>query len=180
MSEPAVFDARDRRTLVNAMTSAEELTGRFYCIPGREWPRYPYELKTRAEGRVPAAPALADVVRLVARRSGPAPAAYREMYRIRLRDDAILSAVRDPDDGIDLYPLLLYVLTHELVHVVRFGSGAARFHSRIQSRRLEEARVRAITRIVLKPADDPGLRRVIEVYGRGPEEAALGDCASPK
>ncbi len=179
-SSEALFGAADRRSLNRATAIAEDLTGRFYCIPGREWPRYPYEIRTLAEGPGPDAPAFADVVRMVPDPASPRRAAVGHLFRIRLRDDAILQAVEERSDGVKLYPLLLYIVTHELVHVVRFGSGFAPYRAAAHRRWKEEERVHAITRGVLRPVADASLRRVLEVYGDEPAVPALPDCASPK
>ncbi len=178
MPDRAIFAARDLSRLRRAMKRAEDLTGRFYCITGREWSRYPYEMKTLAEEEGPPSPAFADVVRVVGGRRRAAGDV--DVYRIRLRDDAILSAVEGRSDGIRLYPLLLYVLTHELVHVVRFGSGFARFESDPLERRSEEGKVHGITRGILRPAATPGLKRVFEAYREEREARVLSDCISPK
>ena len=179
-SSLAVFGAAEQRSLHRATELAEDLTGKFYCIPGREWPRYPCEIRTLAEGPGPEAPAFADVVRMV-----PGPEAARQdglgqLFRIRLRDDAILEAVERRGDGVELFPLLLYIVTHELVHVVRFGSGFAPYHAAEHRRWQEEERVHAITRGVLRPVADASVRKVIELYGDEPAIPALPDCASSK
>ncbi len=179
-SRGVVFGATERRSLHRATALAEDLTGRFYCIPGREWHRYPYEVRTLADGPGPEAPAFADVVRMVPAARAPGQAGVEQLFRIRLRDDAILEAVEERRDGIELYPLLLYIVTHELVHVVRFGSGFARYHAGAHHRRQEEARVHAITRGVLRPAADAPLRRVIDAYRDDDAVLELPDCASPK
>lgn len=159
------FDPSERRQVHRAAARAEDLTSGFYCIPGREWTRFPYDIATLAEGPGPEARVFADVVRAV-----PSPRVQsgwvRDLYRIRLRDDEILAAVGGlPEVG--LFPLLLYVLTHELVHVVRFESGLAEFDAPDPgTREREEARVHAITRKILKPADSAALRRVAELCGR--------------
>jgi hypothetical protein len=145
------------------MVDAEDLTGRFYCIPGREWPRYAYEMSSLAQDPGPEAPVFADLVRMVPADGAAARGPVSELYRIRLRDDAILSAVHR-GDGVSLYPLMLYVLTHELIHVVRFRTGAASFDAEPAQRKGEETRVHVITREVLRAPDDPELTRVLELY----------------
>jgi hypothetical protein len=159
-----IFDRAQRRQVGRAAALAESLTSGFYCIPGREWPRFPYDISTLAEGPGPQAPVFADVVRMTsADVVGPARSA-RDRYRIRLRDDEILSAIRLGDE-LELDPLLLYVLTHELVHVVRFESGFAAYDTDDpETRGEEESRVHAITRKVLKPAESDSLRRVAHLY----------------
>ncbi len=157
-----VFGERELRKVHAALGTAEELTSRFYCIPEREWPRFPYELATRATEPPLEDWAFADVVRVVA----PSPVASRfpERYRIRLRDDAILAAVNRPGRPVGLRALLLYVLTHELVHVVRFGSGIAPYDVDPDGRGVEEARVHGITRRVLGPLRDAGVEAVARLY----------------
>jgi hypothetical protein len=162
--ETRVFDRSQRRQVGRAATLAESLTSGFYCIPGREWPRFPYDISTLAEGPGPDAPVFADVVRLTRRLASRRGRAARDLYRIRLRDDEILSAIREGND-LELFPLLLYVLTHELVHVVRFESGFAAYDTDdLETRGLEETRVHAITRKVLKPAETGSLLRVARLY----------------
>lgn len=172
--ETRLFDASQRRQVRRAAARAESLTAGFYCIPGREWPRFPYDISTLTHGPGPDEPVFADVVRMVSPREAADPvrdlaAPRREKrghYRIRLRDDEILSAVDDRAD-LRLFPLLLYVLTHELIHVVRFESGAALAPYDApdpQARRVEESRVHAITRKVLRPAGTRWLRRVERLY----------------
>ena len=124
--ETRVFDRSERRKVGRAARLAESLTSGFYCIPGREWPRFPYDINTLAEGPGPDAPVFADVVRMTRTLEARPGGAARDLYRIRLRDDEILSAIHGASD-LELYPLLLYVLTHELVHVVRFESGFAAY-----------------------------------------------------
>lgn len=163
-----------------ALARAEEITGTFYCIPGREWPRYPYEVRTRAEDEGPGGRAFADVVRLVAGEDRSGDSFFRERWRIRLNDEAILDAVHRRDDGIELPPLLLYVLTHELVHVVRFGAQSAPFEAPLEARIEEEGKVHGITRRVLEPAMDEGVRRVAEVYRDTLLEESEPGAFSPK
>ena len=157
------FDSSDQRQVQRAAVQAEDLTSRFYCIPGREWPRFPYDISTLSQGPGPERPVFADVVRLVRRETADARGSGDELYRIRLRDDQILAAVGERCEA--LFPLLLYVLTHELVHVVRFRSGLAAYEiddPLVRGR--EELRVHTITRKVLQPAEDADLRRVAHLH----------------
>jgi len=63
--ETRLFDASQRRQVRRAADRAESLTAGFYCIPGREWPRFPYDISTLAHGPGPDEPVFADVVRMV-------------------------------------------------------------------------------------------------------------------
>ena len=57
-----LFNDFEKKEVLRALGAAEELASAFYCIPGREWPRYPYEVRTRAEDPGPGGEAFADVV----------------------------------------------------------------------------------------------------------------------
>lgn len=155
------FDSSERGALVRAAGDAHALTAGFYRIAGREWTRFPYDVVTLEEAPAPPDEAFADVVRLVAERAGAGP---RELYRIRVRDDRVLAAVHGRDDGVELFPLLLYVLTHELVHVVRFGAGLAPFDASAAERATEERRVHDVTRKILSAIRGAALARVIDLY----------------
>lgn len=168
MDRPLIFSGSERREVDRALSLAESYTGLFYGIPGREWPQYPYEVRTLAEGPGPEAPVFADVVRAVPLEAAEGRSS-RPRFRVRLRDDVILAKSRDVGE-VGLFPMLLYVLTHELVHVVRFGSGLADFDAPPEERRCEEARVDAVTRRILAPAADPALDRFVSY---------LDDAAAP-
>jgi len=167
------FGASQLRVVRRALGTAEDLTARFYRIPGREWPRFPYDVRTRAVDPGPTDGAFADLVRIRCERPGAIP----DRFRIRLADEAILDAA--DADGPPLYPLLLYVLAHELIHVVRFGEGRAEWDASGALRREEERRVHAITRKVVGPSTTPGLDRVAVLYERH-LDAMAGGALSPK
>jgi hypothetical protein len=170
-----LFDSSDRLQVSRAAARAEELTRNFYRIPGRERPRFPYDVATLADDPGPRRRVFADVVRVVRPASPETGRDRREIYRIRLRDDQLLAAT-DSREDVGLFPLLLYVVTHELVHVVRFESGLAVFDDADhRARGREEVRVHSITQKVLAPAEDDALRIVVDRYftNRPPDASLL-------
>jgi hypothetical protein len=46
----------------------------------------------------------------------------RDFYRIQLNDPGILSALRREKIESDLYSFLVYIVTHEMVHLVRLST----------------------------------------------------------
>lgn len=170
-----LFDPSERLQVSRAAARAEELTRDFYRIPGHERPRFPYDVATLADDPGPRHPVFADLVRVVLPASPDTGRDRRQIYRIRLRDDQLLAAA-DSRRNVGLFPLLLYVVTHELVHVVRFESGLAVFDDTdARARSREEVRVHEITQKVLAPARDEALRIVVEQYftGRPPDASLL-------
>lgn len=170
-----LFDPSERLEVSRAAARAEELTRDFYRIPGRERPRFPYDIATLADDPGPPRPVFADVVRVVLPSALDTGRDRRQIYRIRLRDDQLLAAT-DARDDVGLFPLLLYVVTHELVHVVRFESGLAVFDDTDpRTRTREEVRVHAITQKVLAPVHDDALHIVVKQYftDRSPDASLL-------
>src|SRR5262249_14203456 len=70
-----------------------------------------------------------------------------ELYRICLQDNRILAT--HAQRGLKLSELLVYVLTHELVHVVRFGQRLQRLDLAAEERPMEERSVEIITSRIL-------------------------------
>ena len=164
------FSASERELLRNAVEDAQALTGRFYHVSPREWAAHPFDVMTAGEaGNVDVdsmpAGALAAVVRVdLASRGRGRPS---RIYRIVVDEPRIVEAGRRRGAGVELGPLLLYLMAHEMVHVVRFGLLESRFDAKDRER--EEARVYALTERVLEPAMEPGLVRVVEAYRKHKE-----------
>ena len=94
------------------------------------------------------------------------------LYKVCLQDSAILSIV-GKTKGLLLYPFLLYILTHELVHVVRFSRFKQRYENKneVDVTLDEERKVHLLTHTILKTVSVPGLKQVFEFYRdwlRGP------------
>jgi len=97
-------------------------------------------------------------------RPGPVVAGGRpDYYRICLYDPEILRAV-DDEPGLDLEPLLIYVLTHEFIHVARFARFMGLFEAGAESRRAEEEIVHRETFRLLSKVSRPGLDLVLDLY----------------
>jgi hypothetical protein len=84
------------------------------------------------------------------------------LYRVSLQDASILR-VAERDARLDLEAILLYVLTHELVHIVRFHTDLTDFDV-ASDRESEESRVHAVTFQILKGIPDRKIRFVLEKY----------------
>jgi hypothetical protein len=107
--------------------------------------------------------ALAQVLRL---RRPPQGSEYRgkDFYRICLQDQNLLGAARREGQDRLLFPLLVYVMAHELVHVVRFGRFQHLFEASPQEKAREEALVHSLSRDILRPVKLAHLDTVLELY----------------
>ena len=148
--------------LDRSVAIAEEVTSDFFSFSSSHWSRHPFEVKTLKESRDVAFPehALAHLLRydnrLGDKKSGRDT---HQLYRICLHDHNILSRA---DDVAGLLPLMVYVMTHELVHIARFS----RHDCSLLTRRKEEEEqvVHELTRNVLASLPLPGLGSVVESF----------------
>jgi hypothetical protein len=97
-----------------------------------------------------------------------------EFYLIYLQDHYILQALQR-DSNIKLLPLLAYILTHELVHIVRFFKFQVQFDTQEENNRIEEEKiVNTTTYEILKQLSLPHLSYVLGFYT--PERIDIDIC----
>jgi hypothetical protein len=133
----------------HALGEAEERTTGYYCIPPFRWDRLRYDLLTRIdrEWEPLPEPTLARVrcLRSTAKKH------LIDFYRIELNDQTILAAAEREKLLDNLYPFLVYILTHEMVHLVRLSSILENWTETLAPfDESEEQRVHGISRRILK------------------------------
>ncbi|HDM09335.1 MAG: hypothetical protein DRH15_04455 [Deltaproteobacteria bacterium] len=160
------FSHHEMVTLSEALQIAEEVTSDYYKFSSRQWRRHPYDVKPRATWHHLSAPnhvfavlnkGLTTDEFMWPRSKG------RDFYFILLHDEKILSAIAR-DEKLNLLPLMLYVFTHELIHIVRFSNFIQRFEVNKEAREEEEKRVHGLTYEVLRRVPIKDLRYVLEAY----------------
>lgn len=172
----------ERLALLNrCRDTSEALVARHYSIPALPSGLYPYELATLADvSRSERAPG--SMAHLVVyerpRRDG-----VEHLYRICLQDDVILRRAAD-GDGHWLAALLCYVVTHELVHVVRFQRGEQAVHLPHERRAEEERLVHALAVELLRSSGQPHWQQLAALWQGAPhaEKTTLvpGAALSPR
>jgi len=159
MNELSCFNPLQLRSVRQARARAAALVSAYYCVAPREWQRMPYEVKTlRAldHSEVTDAALAQTVCYNFKRAAGSLVLKEGDLYRICLQDHRILDAMRHTQ--LHLGSLLTYVITHELVHVVRFGQRLQRIDLPVELRDDEERKVEKTTRTILAIAGDANLR----------------------
>ena len=160
------FREQHREPLREALVVAEEMTSDFFKLTSRHWLTARYDISTlvhlREEEVSPHALAL------VAKYDGCPPgrvlkSSSFDFYRVCLQDHNILKTLASRSD-LNLFPLLCYVLTHELVHIVRFSRFEAFFESSPKEKDEEEARVHRLTWKILAPLNSLDLGPVMQYY----------------
>jgi hypothetical protein len=144
------------------MSEAEEHTSNYCCIPPHRRDLLRYDLLTCKDLDWEPLPhhILARVQCLEKLRPrGPST----DFYRIQLNDPGVLTTAEREQLTCDLYPFLLYILTHEMVHLVRLSTILDDSKYRPASVESEETRVQQISRQILS---GPGAWRFGPVLDR--------------
>ena len=162
------FSNDQLRHVDTAVAMSEELVNNFYKMSSSQWLKNRYDIKTLKD----LAPheqidgPMAQVVKYEGRPgSNQLGSSSFILYKVCLQDHAILSAV-DRHYHLKLTPFLLYILTHELIHVVRFSKYEQRYENKNEAdvTLQEERKVHALTHEILQSVSVSGLRKVFDFY----------------
>lgn len=160
------FQGSDLDTVGDALDIAEDVTGNYFKFSHRQWCRHRYDVRTlpllSCQEISSGVFALLNKGVVVRDECGPIPRT-EDHYSICVQDHQVLEAVsRDVD--ISLLPLMIYVFTHELVHIVRFSNFLQRFYLPSFKREEEERAVHHITHEILRKVPMPNLAHVLSAY----------------
>jgi len=160
------FEDRDLKGISDALDIAEDKIGNFYKFSFGQWKRHRYDVKTLnslSENEI------SDYAFAMLNKCSRAAKGYqsrtmiRDFYLICLQDHCILDALaRDKD--LSLHSLLVYVFTHELVHIVRFCNFFQRYEISGKGKEDEERLVHNITYEILKDSNLPKMDYVLNSY----------------
>jgi hypothetical protein len=142
------FSTPQRSLVYRALDEAEERTSEYYCIPPFRWEQLRFDLLTRADhGWEPFPESMLARVRQLQRVNRNI--SY-DFYRIELNDRSILTAAERENIAGNLYPFFVYILTHEMVHMVRLSTILDNpSDSPLLHNETEEQRVQRIARKIL-------------------------------
>jgi len=161
------FQEGELRIVNEAVAIAEEITSNAYKISSAEWRIRRYDVKTLADltpDEVLHGGPLAQIIRYVGRKAETwLSSSEYDFYKICLQDHTILSALEKFPE-LRLFPFALYIVTHELIHVIRFTKFLQAFDASAREKIIEEARVHEKTQAILEPAQTPGMGAVFEFY----------------
>jgi len=162
----APFSREDMLTAGEALHIAEDKIGDFFKFSSGQWKRHSFSVRTLAQ--LAETEIIADAFALLQKhaswkQSRDARATERDHYSICLQDHQILKAL-NRDRELYLLPLLVYVFTHELVHIVRFCNYMQRFEARGRERDKEERIVHLTTYEILRRISMPDLNYVLDSY----------------
>jgi hypothetical protein len=160
------FKGEDLSVVTDALDISEDITGNFFKFSTGQWKRFRYDVKTLAD--LTSDEISEEAFAVLSRRTrvvtdyGPT-SLKKDYYFICLQDHQVLKAI-GRDGEIGLLPLLVYVLTHELVHIIRFSNFVKRYDVSGSDREMEERVVHSITYEILRKTNVPRLDRVLDRY----------------
>ncbi len=160
---PQSFREHHKVCLSEALTIAEEMTSDFFKLSTSTWLRARYDILTLEDlvGEEISSHALALLAKYQGCRPGSLlKSASFDFYRICLQDHNILRTM-EAAPCIPPLSLFTYILTHELVHVVRFSQFQARFEASAREKQAEEQRVHRLTWEILRPLNFLALPDVV-------------------
>jgi hypothetical protein len=158
------FEPDHMKILDEAIFISEDVINDYFSLSCSHWVRNPYEVRTLREVSSWEYPgeAFAHLLRygknLAEKLSGRDS---RKFYRICLHDHNIL----DQTSGGKrerLLPFLIYVITHEFVHIMRFSRYYC--HPEFNDHNEEEQKVHLATRDILAPIGVRGLDVVLDRF----------------
>ena len=149
-----------------AASMSEEVIGNWFQLTISNWKKYRYDIRTLKDlsPKEIAPHAFAQIMRY-GRPAPPDGMREGDFYSICLQDHNIVRALkREP--ALRLLPLLTYVITHELVHIIRFYKFFQFFHADETQRAAEEVLVHDLTHKMLKKIQMPDLPLVFDFYSQ--------------
>jgi hypothetical protein len=166
MSRRMAFNPLEIDIVNNSVRLAEELVSNHYKLSSNQWLKKKYDIKTLVdlnENEIVDGP-FAQILHYKGRpKDFTLESTSFDFYKICIQDHAILSVVNQ-GPSLNLFPFTLYVLVHELVHIVRFSKFLQNFYASADEKTIEEKRVHEATRQILNPLTLQGLKSVFDFY----------------
>ena len=173
------FNKNQLAVVGDALDIAEDMTSNYFKLSLLHWKKNRFDLRTLSSlfGEEIKDNVFALLKKYMADdKGGEGEPLYktREFYLICLQDHQILKALQR-DSNIKLLPLLAYILTHELVHIVRFCKFQIQFNTQKENHRIQEEKiVNQTTYTILNQLSLPDLSYILTFYN--PDRMNIDRC----
>ncbi len=163
------FNTEQIDTINNCVAMAEELVSNYYKMTASQWAAAcAYDVKTLADlspEEIIHGP-FAQVIRFKGRRKNSSLGSLTyDFYKICLQDHTILSVINN-SPHIKLFPFALYIVAHELIHILRFSKFLRNFDASPEEIMAEETHVHTTTHAILRSVNVSGVEAVLKFYER--------------
>jgi hypothetical protein len=166
LKELKKFNKNQIEIINNSVALAEELVSDYYKMSASQWLRGRYDVKTLADltkDEIIHGP-FAQIIRYEAKKKDTLlGSSTYDFYKICLQDHSILATLAQTPQ-MQLFSFSLYILAHELIHIVRFGRFLQNFNATEDEKLEEETRVHEETYQILKSLRIPSLNEVFRFY----------------
>lgn len=166
MGKRLYFSADQIRVINNAVETAEEVVGNDYKLSTSQWTQLNYDVKTAREltGHEIVDDHFAQIVRYTAKKKDALlDTSVRDFYKICLQDHSIVATLNQNAE-MALYPFSVYIMCHELIHIVRFKRFLQQFDAPLPEKMAEEMRVHEKTHEMLSRINIDGLVPVLGFF----------------
>ena len=159
----------DQIEIVNdSVAMAEELASNSYKMSASQWLHSKYDVKTLVDlcpEEIVCGP-FAQIIRYKGRQKDTSlGSSTYDFYKICIQDHSILSTLKKSPD-IKLFPFTLYIVIHELIHIVRFSKFLQSFDALLEEKIAEETRVHKKTHEILDKVKITGIADVLKFYNK--------------
>jgi len=157
------FDNTQIAIINESVSMAEELVGNAYKMSVSQWRGLRYDVKTLADlssEEIVFGP-YAQVIRYAKHRDSSMGFIAYDFYKICVQDHAVISLICQYPE-IRLFPFSLYIIIHELIHIVRFRKFLQHSDASPEEKLAEEKRVFDKTHDILSSVRLEGLDIVFE------------------
>ncbi len=160
------FSDEQIQIVTRAVETAEDIVINDYKLSATQWSQLNYDVKTAAE-LIPSEIVdehLAQIVRYaVKKKDALLDTSIRDFYKICLQDHSIIKVLNQYTD-MAFFPFLLYIVCHELIHIVRFRMFLQKFDAPLPEKMAEEMRVHQKTHEILSRISIEGLFPVLAFF----------------
>ncbi|OQY01540.1 MAG: hypothetical protein B6I26_04220 [Desulfobacteraceae bacterium 4572_130] len=167
MQKIQVFNTSQLKDVENAVLLAEELVNNYFKMSSNQWLGNRYDVKTLenlTRDEIIEGP-FAQVIGYEARKNVHFSSSSYNYYTICLQDNAILRLLEKKKE-LFLPSFLLYILIHELVHIVRFSKFEQIYENSVETKHMinEERIVHDITCKIIEKVSIIGKDDVLQYY----------------
>ena len=168
MKQLEKFNQDQLKVVNNSTAMAEELVSNSYKMSEAQWLHRRYDVKTLADlcpDETTDGP-FAQILRYKGRlKDTSLSSSTYDFYKICLQDHSILAALKQ-SPSMELFPFILYIVVHELIHIVRFSKFIQNFDASCEEKIAEEKRVHEKTHEILSSIRIAGLADVLKFYSK--------------
>lgn len=166
MNQYQYFSPGDIHIVNNAVAMSEELVCNHYKLSATQLLQLNYDVKTLkdlTENEI-VSDHFAQIIRYAEKtKNDLLDAPVRDFYKVCLQDHSIIHALEKFRE-LDLFAFAVYIVCHELIHIIRFRRFLQYFDAPSREKMDEEIRVHIKTHEILSNVKIENLAPVLEFY----------------